>query len=277
MITLRHTKLIWLALTLMITTLGNHTASASNEPNILFNSQLSLQRMVCYINNIQFSIDVPMPSEWSLDKIEQTSANICNSILETETIYIESSNQPEAVCDTDMNCLHYDKYKNEGVKRIFVAPDHLQNTNNTVLQIQCHNNETTWYTDRIPMLGSICSNTPLDTLNYLKNETKNNKGYTSDLVLSAEEVEYLIQTNWANIESKHNNAPTIRGFTSFLKQHPEFVISGYFTDRKKDKGLMITNIFSEFIPKRITTDLINFCEQADYFTVEESTVTCIWD
>ncbi len=264
-------------LILVTTPLANNTAAAnsSNEPNFNLNLEMDLQTLVCYVDNIDFSIDVPMPSEWSLDKIEETSMHICNSIQKIETTY------PQAVCDTDMHCAHYDNYKTRGVKSIFKAPNYMQNVNETVMEIKCHYNNTTWYTDKYLMLFNMCANTPLDTLNYLKKEAKTNKDYTSDLVVSAEEIQYLINSGWANLNTKHNDAPTTRDFLRIMKKHPEFIASGYFKTSQKpfEKGLTLTQLQAEYIPKTIPSDIINFCQTADDFgTFERYSITrCWWD
>ncbi len=268
-----------LLVTLMLVTtpMTNNTAAAnsSNEPNLNLNLEMDLQTLVCYINNFQFSIDVAMPTHWSMNEIELESARICNSIQETEMTY------QQAVCDTDMNCERFDRYKSKGVMTVFTAPNHLQNVEKTVLEITCYRNNSTWYTDRIQMLNTICQNTPLDTLNYLKEEADKNNGYTSDLVLTLEEIEYLINTNWAYLTTKHNQAPRTGEFLIMMKKHPELVASGYFitNSKRKSKGLVLTQIQTEFAPKTISIDIINFCEgSTEFYTHNKPGImSCYWD
>ncbi len=143
MITLRQPKTICLTLTLIVLLGVNQSAAAPNEPNHEINSQLSLQTMVCYVDNIDFSIDVPMPSEWSLDKIEETSMRICNSVQKLAP--------PKAVCDTDMNCVRWDRYHQYGIKTIFVAEDRFQDGEELLLQVTCESGVVWYITDPTKM------------------------------------------------------------------------------------------------------------------------------
>ena len=205
--------------------------------------EMSNQMMMCEFDGKELLITVPMPDEWSKEKLEEACMSICNSIRLAGPIHVirpvskkEAPKETiaEAVCDTDYNCeVLWEKYKTFNIKSIYTAPDNRQRNEKhepNVLEITCKDNDIKRYTAVEEELPSICQ----AAINIIEavEDSANVDGSTDELSLNWYQLEAFVEANMIPIDRSENESPTTSEFIDFMKIHPEATVEGIYRNEK---------------------------------------------
>ncbi len=291
-----------LVLTFMLST----TTSLAGDKNPAENSNfLSLQQIVCYFQDTQFMIEVPMPDKWDLPTMELMSQMICNSVHETTTVEMKNEHLTIdedvtiAVCDTDTSCMLWDKYKKYGIKYIYTAPEHRHDPKDeyNTWEVHCTNHGMIQYSVLDAELELVCDN-PSEVTGILLESANMHGGMVTDFSINYLELQELWRAGYAPINRSHNRGPSTKAFIELLREHPEAAAYGMFVsdqgakDRctplgkgwasekeciEANKGLDLNEIFV----RRWYTDppvwFINFCSEASEEDFINQRLWCTWD
>lgn len=105
----------------------------------------------------------------------------------------------------------------------------------------------------------------------IKVEKSGNK-YMDDcinFVINLEQLSKLIKKKYVNLQSRHNNSPTIEEFYNFVKDNKinNLEFEGFITcNKREDRGIYLNGLHGD-IPDNKLRQLINFANRPDEFYI----------
>ena len=250
-------------------------ALACTANTALADDGLSFQSLACESSDQFITMTVLMPNSFTLEEMETESQRICDSMKIAGTTYPLAPGT--AVCDTDMNCEWYDRYKNTGIAGIYIAETSYQlkyKETNPVLEVHCIQHDITKFIRDTEELPLTCKN-PINIANEFKKDWVLEKPSRATIAINHYELEYLIKIGMTSLNEQHNDGPTHGAILELMQQHPEIEASAAY---REGESIDIDAIHIRFPKDRSITPtwLVNFCTNAND-SGSDSQQYCWWD
>ena len=106
-------------------------------------------------------------------------------------------------------------------------------------------------------------------------------GCRSFEALTLEQLQYLIDNNFIDLEDCQNSAPSVEEMFEFMKAHSDFVAHGYVVSPDRDdyrvslEGLRYRG--KKKVSVKLVAEFVSFCQGADALEVDEKQLFCWWD